>query len=300
MLYWLDHGFLTDGYEYNGVTYKLPNGIINNLKTIDWQFEPVNLGTGVAIPQEGMEAKVSLLSLTEYKKYSSIIGFDDGLDSKVSENDEWGGWHTRTLTTGSYTDTRIFISRQGATWGYGGATAFAIRPCFYLNSDFALKVKIDVASLGSEVKKFIKDAYDRSELEEANLGYTEAELDEIFGVQDAEVTGFKFRDSSNNDVTALTGGANVKAVYTVKNRIETPVPAMAIIASYDKTTGQLLSTAYTETPVSIAAGESVTVESPVITLPSDVSNVIVKGFIWSGFDTMKPISNTVHTLPNTQ
>ena len=203
--YWLNNGFLTDGNTTNKVNYKLPDGIQKHLVAKTWEVESVKplrkitandaskaieAGTDVmkladlrALEMPGYttgEAKVSLLSYSEYVKYWEKLGctmYDAVSESKNIwkngilfrtpslrvENDETGyvmvrgvaGIMGQAISETTKTQLGILAFRTSDGTAYA---SYYVRPVFWLDKDFFLKEYANISGTGEEITAEIETA----------------------------------------------------------------------------------------------------------------------------------------------
>lgn len=112
-----------------------------------------------------VNCKISLLSISEYAKYSKKIGWGAYLKGSLTSN----GIHMFLRSPAANTTSlRTLYAQNGCTAnvavynavstkftsGYGAAR---IRPAFYVSQKYFENVKLDLTTAGSEVKKIISD-----------------------------------------------------------------------------------------------------------------------------------------------
>ena len=228
--YWLNNEFLTDGNTTGGVNYKLPDEIQKHLVAKTWEVESVKplrkitandatraieAGTDVmklkdlrAMEMAGYtteEAKVALLSYSEYVKYWEKLGCTmHGASSTVwkngilfrtpslrVENDANGYVMTRgvvgivgqTISDTTKTQTGILAFRTSDD--QTSQSTYYVRPVFWLDKDFFAKQKPNISGAGAEVKNEIAEAIEELKSEykrnpqEVLERYTEDELMDI-------------------------------------------------------------------------------------------------------------------------
>ncbi len=164
--YFLNNEFLTDGIT-DGFTkrlYKLPNEITAHIdKNHVWETE-AGRTAGNCPERYYFTAGVALLSQEEYLKYQNKIGMTDEFNNLI-DAPNFVGWWTRT---GSASSEMICVRPvTGTTQLYGWASNDAglnFRPAFWVDKDFFKNVKIDLTTVGENVKQEIKKYYSIDEL----------------------------------------------------------------------------------------------------------------------------------------
>ncbi|MBQ3426652.1 MAG: hypothetical protein IJH37_05835 [Clostridia bacterium] len=183
---------------------------------------------------------VTVLSRDEHEAYKEIVGYVG--DTAANHSNQ--NWLLRSPQTASLTNG-LYISKDSGNRGAATITGtFRFRPCFWLGVDFFKNVKLDLANTGSKVVEAIADNYTRSDLE--SVGYTEEDLDDIFGASSAidetvtpSITGtakpgytltashaapsagltavyqWQQADSANGEYSDITGATG--STYTLKN-----------------------------------------------------------------------------------
>lgn len=148
----------------------------NYINMHKWYTEPTTDATE-GYNAYSTDAKIALLSLTEYVANADRIGVKVGLSQ----------WITRTPNKNKnlwYFDSRTKVVNGNATV-YSNWNGRANRPCFYLSEDFFKNVKLDMTLLkteDSEAAKIIKNIASTEEGLNAlktNAGYTSEELIEL-------------------------------------------------------------------------------------------------------------------------
>ena len=182
----LNGDFLTKGNNFtslgNDTTtyYKLPQGIVDNInKNHVWKRFVNDAQYGAGAPRE-YTTGVSLLSWTDFTTYVGKIGVRDVFnDSNVAstadkyyylrDSHAWGG-NGAVMMFGD-TNTNSNVAVYGNQWGmkYG-----FLRPAFYLKKDFFKTTKINLATMGENVREAIRTAC------------TDAELIELYGARDCK------------------------------------------------------------------------------------------------------------------
>ena len=268
--YWLNNTFWNSG---NGSGNALPGDIKDNIITATWNVEgmeaPIATGyangynngtrTGEAIISEfitnwaskvkiepyTVSAKLSLMSITEYKKYQDIIGLSGiGVDDYhgmmlrtprwqfyTSESGDyryillgWGGTMVRNNGSGNKM-TLVHNDDGGAQAQNGG---MYVRPCFWLDKDFFKNVKIDFDSAGEKVLTEIRNSYEYEDLEE--LGYSKLELGVIF----RSVANISFIDKDDNsEIDDISEVTSVRVSADFANTGEDCVFVVAVYSEDD-------------------------------------------------------------------
>ena len=151
---WLNTSFLNGGQGDGFVA--LDTNIKPYIAEHDWLVE-ANAKAPSGYPKTDYTAKckIALLSITEYAKYSKKIGwgaYENG--SLVSS-----GTHTMLRSpVGNSTNLRTLYQQTGCTANVAANYKTArIRPAFYVSENYFKNVKLDLSSVGSEVKKIISE-----------------------------------------------------------------------------------------------------------------------------------------------
>ena len=182
----LNGDFLTKGNNFtspgNDTTtyYKLPQGIIDNInKNHVWKRFVNDAQYRAGAPRE-YTTGVSLLSWTDFTTYVGKIGVRDVFnDSNVAstadkyyylrDSHAWGGNGAVMMFGDNNTNSNVAV--YGNQWGmkYG-----FLRPAFYLKKDFFKTTKINLATMGENVREAIRTVC------------TDAELIELYGTRDCK------------------------------------------------------------------------------------------------------------------
>lgn len=184
--YFLNNEFLVSGGKEltPSSKSKLPDQVIEHIiMDHEWVTEPANDLTcgnnpnGERYPTEEykFQAGVVLLSQTEYTEYITKFGCKDG----ISSSESWA-WILRSTTSNDkYSNlyVRFEDGQHGMTTTEGVSASNLIRPAFYLDRSFFTTQKVDLSSLGSNVRAMLNEEYSRDELKAI---YSEEELDIIF------------------------------------------------------------------------------------------------------------------------
>ena len=148
----------------------------------EWHFENAKGFTPASVT-----TKYALLSGREYIEYSDRIGYSvhNVGQTSLAAN---GFWYLRTpnaaaenavaavrVHTAGQLGKIVFLSNTQAL-GYLSGHTRVMRPCFYLSEDFFRNVKLDIDSLGAEVKKVIRDTIPYEDISDL---YTTEELLQI-------------------------------------------------------------------------------------------------------------------------
>ncbi len=161
--YFLNNDYLTTGYG-NKI---LPQQMKEHLVLRNWATESGN----TEVDYVYTECKVALLSVEEYLKYADVIGcYDD---------ESWWGWYTRTPYLNTPTSTALAIGgEQGGVGVQVNANIVCgIKPVFYLDKDFFKEEKINLNTVGHNIRKAMQENYTKQEL---SAIYGEAEITQIF------------------------------------------------------------------------------------------------------------------------
>ena len=192
--YFLNNEFLTDGIMDAGTNFSIDDDLQQYIPVHTWWTEAGNSGSN-SPSDYSVEAKIGLLSGSEYQKYWGRFGWDPGETIK-------SGWWLRSGRGEGGTANSVMVAlgvsnnyysdktsnSWANTWDRAANTAgtYYLRPVFYLNEDVFRELKAEVSTMGSEVKKMLTERYTADELAEL---YTAEELREIgFDVSDAVIT----------------------------------------------------------------------------------------------------------------
>lgn len=161
------------GYKLNNNTSNyLPSEVIPYLNTSHvWNTEPGNK-QGNAPEQYSTVCGAALLSYDEYITYHDKFGMNS--DGYVPSKRY--SWWLRTAYSDSVTSMgAVNIEEGGAVraWGAGGSAL--VRPVFYVNKNFFKNTRLDLNSLGENVKGFLLANFEKSDF----TVYTDAELETI-------------------------------------------------------------------------------------------------------------------------
>ena len=222
--YWLNNDFLTTG---NG-EYKLPQDIINNAVPHQWHMAQNQHWKGYDSTAELETFKIALLGRADYYKYMDKFGAV--VNGKTS--DYWwlrdvqginmGGtngaagpfvvmpWHN--IVQGSDISFKNPLTEEMTTEAY-------VRPAFNLGKDFFTTVKLDVDSIGANVKALIAKKYTDEELSKL---YTSLEIAKIKG-EEVVISSLTITDAKHPLVEGNDNGSKTGRVLT---------------ASFDTTSGK--------------------------------------------------------------
>lgn len=167
--YWLNNEFLENGATTGDTTYVLPNQIKEHLVEHDWLCE-AGYATTDYNEDYVVTAKLALMSITEWRKYNSVVGL---LDDNIS----YYYW-LRSVAGQESGSIALVISTGGGITTHGKMpNAYGVRPVFYLDNDFFLEEKIDMAATGSNVLKKIREVYTKEELSKV---YSSSDIQKIY------------------------------------------------------------------------------------------------------------------------
>ncbi|GHV44358.1 hypothetical protein FACS189492_0550 [Clostridia bacterium] len=233
------------------------------------------------------EARLTILSKTEYATYIENSGFKE----------IYLGYNLGTESTPVIFRSSIGYGYDGYfMWGYRNTTnavpewayqgnidqKYQIKPVMWLGDDFFKNVKLDVGSMGENVKDILTDVYTKDDLDGL---YSEVELWEI-GFGDVRV------DIVSKGV--LTDGAtSISSVVRIKNTSDTAMTtAPTIIAALYDSTGNALK-AVSVLPIEGTIGVGKSTGNQTITL-SDLTDVsatdILRLYVWDSLSNMRPLS----------
>ena len=144
-----------------------------------WWTEPS--GKGDLTADYSYTGPISLLSRSEYSKYWGKFGWDP--ESAIKS-----GWWLRTARDTNATNAYVVLGTSnsysnkaanswGNTWDKNAnTTGYYVRPTFWLNSKFFLENKVEVSTMGADIKKMLVERYTKDDLKGL---YTDAELGKI-------------------------------------------------------------------------------------------------------------------------
>ena len=305
---WLENEFLTEGNTSDGVTYKLPDGIINHLVQSTWYSEPGTPWDSKYKYTQKATARISLLSETEWKRYNHFLGARDNFGNDDASRADLSGWFIRTAPIFNAGNNLGYVrstsvksdASQGeeypigavARWWYN--TSLLVRPCFFLDNEFVLSEKLDTEALGMKVKEYIRKYYTRDQFKALTFAdgssYSEKEITDIFG-KPIEITKVELLDENGNALTALTAGKKVKVVYTINNNGDSDREMTAIIACYDKTAGTMKSAGCSSIE-NVPGGAKAQTVTAFMQLPSNVDNLRISAYLWDSLNGMTPVEPT--------
>ncbi len=202
----LAEGSWTVDWWGHAKTIKFPQSFVNNLKEHEWFIEAGN-ASGDAPADYTVTTKLALLSYDEWSAYHTKIGYDYNpfradhfaLRTPQGEDTNFVMRVVRNDANSPANNGRVL----NMTTGYANDA----RPCFYLDGDYFKNNKIDIATAGEEVKKYIVSKYKASELQ-ASAGYTDTDLENLgYSMGLAKVS-----DVAINEVS--TTGKPVTVSYT--------------------------------------------------------------------------------------
>ena len=165
--YWLNNDFLASG---NGDGAALPEGIKQYINNHEWITNNLVSTADNGIETTTDTAKLALMSIEEFNKYSGRYGVIDDLSYR---------WWLRSSSNGTQALCADISKAKEGTVGfttrYNLVQPLAVRPVFYLNKEIFANVKINAYTVGKEIKDIIKTSYpDYKSL--ANAGYSDEEL----------------------------------------------------------------------------------------------------------------------------
>ena len=241
MAYFLNNDFLTQGtlsgFKLN--YHKLPDNVIEHIDFNHvWECEEAKSGGDASAPYK-IKCGVVLPSQTELIKYKDRIGWDDNYRSFDNDVTLYP-WGTRSVSNDGYIlSARVNVNMtQLSTFG-NTTELMGIRPVFYLDLNFFKDVKVDLANSGEKVTELFKKYYTIDDMKKI---YTEQECYNELGYK-TDVT-IDYKDgvcSLSSNITKNTDGILMTVYYD-----EGHFPV-----------GQ------TFKPVSVAAGEKISVNTPI-------------------------------------
>lgn len=171
MAYWLSKEFLEEGNKSGDNTYTLPNVIKEHLVEHDWECEAGYVASDFN-EDYVVRAKLALMSVTEWKKYHSLIGLRDDTSSNY--------YFLRSVCGTDANSPIQVVNTLGGTTGYGKAfNAYGVRPVFYLDDNFFIDEKLDMTATGANVLKRIRDTYSKEQLLKC---YSQSEVNSFYKI----------------------------------------------------------------------------------------------------------------------
>ena len=236
------------------------------INTHTWYTEPTNTCSAYMA-----DSKLALLSLTEYIENAERIGVVLG---------EKGQWWLRTPhNMGMY--VWQFLSNKSVGASNSVTSVYELRynrPCFYLSDEFFKSVKLDVASMGSEVKKLIKEKL------------TLAEAKELYSGRELRQIGFSVDDLMINHRYSSLNANKLSIVAAIDNSTNEKKTVALVVAAYD---GDML-VACDVADDTLEIGE----HNKVINAELDLSNysgdknlLEVKTFAFNSMSAIKPVAD---------
>ena len=267
---------LSIAYYINSPDYMnayIPSEMLDYINEHTWWIERgYKDGTNYEDPYS-VSCKIALLSTTEYGKNVDRIGTVVGRH-----------WWLRTPVSNQPNRIAALVSSTNYDWQrkvythYASTSTWpAIRPCFYLDKEFFKEVKLDVATMGSEVKKYLLENVSR---EEAGRLYTQIEMESI---------GYNVI-SFTNVRTALEDNMYKVMVDVSITGADASSEPLVLIAAVYSSDDILVKTALTDTDI-IANGEVQPVEVNV-----DVTGLAgyrIKVFAWRDLESLYPYTDTL-------
>jgi hypothetical protein len=175
--YWLNTTFIEDGGEIwnskiSSEKYIFPSKILEYAIERDWLCEAGYSATDYN-EDYTVKAKLSLMSVTEWKKYNGKIGYADNTHIAYYY---WLRSVNGTIEPGDAAP--VMVVSSGGTAQFGKVrNGYGIRPVFYLDRSFFTNVKLDISLLGDNVKKILRENFLRDELRGI---YDSSELEKIY------------------------------------------------------------------------------------------------------------------------
>ena len=204
--YWLNNAFLngTAGSSY----VALDTVIKDYIQDHDWIVESNGkLDTEKYGSKDySVNCKIALLSISEYAKYADKIGYGPYDGGSLSS----AGLHMYLRSPSDSKNIRTLYAANGCTASTGTSNTNArIRPCFYVSEDYFKNVKLDLANMGSEVKKIVSelgaDIYTDTEDKLALKGISVYTEDAAANLDTAKWTNAANATVANNIIEIKTG-----------------------------------------------------------------------------------------------
>lgn len=175
--YWLNNEFLENGGRVfndntNDSKFELPEQIKEHLVERDWLCE-AGYYTSDYPEDFYVRAKVALMSLTEWKKYNSKVGYADDTSYTLYY------WLRTVNGTQDPGDTApVMVINPSGQANFGKIrNAYGIKPVFYLDREFFLEEKLEISTMGSNVKKILRDQFKKDEFKDL---YSKEDIEEIY------------------------------------------------------------------------------------------------------------------------
>ena len=172
--YWLNNDFFQNGNSGK----KIPDEMKEYIPSVGWLTEGGYKSTSFSADYTAL-CRISLLSQTEWSKYVGKFGYADS--NEYTQN---LSYYLRSTDSSKAVTSKANViiaraSKNGGTTETASSTKnYLIRPCFYLSYDFFKNVRIDIETAGDNVRKFMAENFERSDLESI---YSSSELDVIYG-----------------------------------------------------------------------------------------------------------------------
>ena len=278
--YWLNNEFYVAGNtccEACNQTFKLPQGIIDHIdKNHVWRTEiggPGSIVDETAVGASYYESTcgISLMSLGEFVYYNGKYGLKDNLLTTCQTDTNDRGWWLRSPSGDKGVLNTRFGDRTGAVDAWGSNADLIVRPQFYLGKEFLKTVKLDIPSMGSEVKAAL---FDLCTIEEIKNLYGKHGLLQL-------TTGFHadIVNTDNTPVETLVQGSTIKYSVAMDNTNGLADLSVAPWVGYYNADG-ILTAVSGGTKKTVARGEKDIVEIE-ITLPNTPIDGEVRGYLWT-------------------
>ena len=170
MAYWLNNDFLANGNDGK----KLPQAIIDNLAKHTYK-----VSQNMHWKSSSEELKVALLGKSEFLRYAGKFTAGKNYD------EYWWLRDSQAINDGGEKMRGPFmvICNHNIVEGRTDASQTAyVRPTFWLNETFFTDVKLDVSTMGSEVKAMLANRYTDAQLKAT--GYSAVEIAKIKGADE--------------------------------------------------------------------------------------------------------------------
>lgn len=265
------HYVTNDVWNGNG-SMILPEKMKNHAVIKTWRTE-AGTTTGNASQEYVFDAKLALISATEFLKYKHIIGIED----------EMTAWATRTADVNwdaANHNCVICFAKNATTgvWSTGRwalTGSFAVRPVMYLDREFFKDEVVPAEKLGANVIKVLKEVYSIAELQSL---YSKNDLYTYFGISDYGL--------QNAEVTASTATTKTISVDVVAKTVTNP---LLIVAVYDAS-GETLKGITSET---ITTADGSVPKTLTVTASDMQATDIVKIMLWDGWRSIVPLCGDV-------
>jgi len=144
---------------------QLPESIEKYIVPSEWEIE-AGIEKGDCPTMRTVTSELSLLSAAELKKYYKKIGYSD----KVG-----GDWWLRSPDgTSGDPSLALFCAETGSVKSISARNEKYVRPAFWLDKEFFRNEKLEILSMGSDIKKLMNKLNTESDYKK--IGYSEQQI----------------------------------------------------------------------------------------------------------------------------